>query len=85
MKQGARLFKELTWLTQLGISLITPPLVLTWLCYWLNSRFAVGTWLIVVGLIVGLLVSVSTALSFYRRATRKPKDEQKPTGFNSHD
>lgn len=86
MNRRSKLMRDIVMLSQLGVSLVTPPLVLTWLCYWLSEKFQIGAWLIVLGLIFGLLVSISTAFSFYKKMTHsaQQKDEP-PSSFNSHE
>lgn len=90
MNRWGKWMKEYTLLTQLGFSLITPPLVMVWLTTWLNEKFSVGIWIVVVGIVVGVLAAVSSAITFFRRYTAKEDEEDKPdssqsTGFNSHE
>lgn len=76
MKPYMKLLRDLSWLTQLGFSLVTPPLVLVWLCSWLQRRFSIGSWLSVVGLLVGIVTAVCTAYQFY--ASTKKRWEKEP-------
>lgn len=89
MKDFNKISSGLVWLTQLGFSLITPPIVCTWLGAWLRDRFSLGIWVILVGLLLGIGGAIASALQFYRVAVRKAKEDDngfsKFTGFNSHD
>ena len=73
----------LGYLTQFGLSVILPPLLLTFLGWWLSDRYGIGVWLIVVLLLAGL---VSSGCSFYRffktfiRETRDEPYEKKDAG-----
>ena len=74
----------LGYLTQFGLSVILPPLLLTFLGWWLSDRYGIGVWLIVVLLLAGL---VSSGCSFYRffktfiRETRdEPYEKSRPEG-----
>ena len=71
---------------QLGFSLITPPVALLWLAHWLQEKYALGVWITILALIVGLLTSASTALQFYRKLTAKKGNDTKPAprGYNDH-
>lgn len=44
----------LVWLTQLGLSVAVPPAGFVWLAVWLRSKFGLGKWIIVLGLVLGL-------------------------------
>jgi len=88
MKPYVKALRDLSWLTQLGFSLVTPPLVLVWLCSWLQRRFSIGPWLSIVGLIVGLLTAVCTAYQFYDHTKKRWEKEPKPPrriSFREHD
>lgn len=88
MRPMKKLIRDLTMLSQLGISLVVPPLVCTWLGSVLQRRYALGTWVVIVALVIGLMTAASTAYSFYRRfAAKEKKDDEAPppTSFNSHD
>lgn len=86
MQPWFRALRNLTWLTQLGFSLVAPPILCVGGCWWLQQRFSMGGWIVVVGLILGLGGSVSTAMGFYRHACRQPQKNQKkrPDAFNTH-
>ena len=89
MKPYIKILRELTWLTQLGISLVIPPLVLVWLCNFLQRRFSIGIWLSVVGLIVGLITAGCTAYQFYlhtkKRLEQSDEGMQRGTSFRNHE
>ena len=81
-----KLFRGIALVGQLGFSLITPPVVLLYLAHWLQTRYALGLWVTVLALILGLLTSVSTALQFYRTLTAKKdkNDPKPPRGYGDH-
>ncbi len=49
--------------TQLGLSLVTPLILLVLLAFWLRKTFSLGDWVVLVGLALGL---ISMGLTFYR-------------------
>lgn len=48
----------LVWLTQLGLSVAIPLAGFTWLGVWLRGRFALGNWVVVLGLVIGFICAV---------------------------
>ena len=81
-----KLFRGIALVGQLGFSLITPPVVLLWLAHRLQAKYALGIWITVLALVLGLLTSASTALQLYRKLTaKKDKDQPKPPrGYGDH-
>ena len=65
----------LGYLTQFGLSVIMPPLLLVFLGWWLCDRYGVGVWLIVVLLLLGLISSGCSFYRFFRTLVRETKDE----------
>lgn len=75
----------LVWLTQLGFSLVAPPILCIWGAIWAQNRYGLGTWIMVVAIVFGLCASFSNGLVFYRMMERKSKKQEKPRFFNNHD
>ena len=77
----------LIWLTQLGISVAVPLGGFIWLAVWLQQRFQWGSWVIIVGVILGVLCAVEGFLSSLKAMRRmaKEKEEKQPLAFNDHD
>ena len=81
----------LLWVTQFGFSILFPVCFFLVAGTWLQDRFDLGPWILVVCGVIGLLTSVSTTRSCIR-AMRKEADAQKkesdqvpPVAFNDHD
>jgi len=80
--------KLLTWLTQLGLSTALPPLGLVLLAVWLRDRWGWGSWVIWVGIGLGLLFAVNglrTSLKAMEIMAEDKKEEVPPVTFNDHD
>ena len=80
-----KLLNLLMWVVQFGFSILFPTVFLG---VWLQDKFGLGLWIVVVLGIVGLLTSVSTARSCLK-AMRKAADESSdrkdpPVSFNDH-
>ena len=76
-KQGwLKAFRELAWLTQLGISLITPPLLCAAACWWGIGRLGWPAWTMLPALALGL---GAAAVSFYNFIGIRRKKASGPT------
>ena len=78
----------LMWVGQFGLSAIFPTVFLLLAAVWLQSRFGLGMWIVVVCGILGVLTSVSSARSCLR-SMRKAAEEaagkkQHAISFNDH-
>ena len=78
-KRGRRMKKDgwfaalqnLTWLTQLGLSLAVPPVLCLLAADWLSKRFGLGEWVFIIAIILGVGGAVSTFAEFARMFARK--------------
>ena len=86
MSGWMKVMRDAAWLTQLGISVLTPPILCTALAYWATERYAISYWAIIVGLLLGLGGSAASLIGFYRHTLRKAKKSAKdtPPAFNQH-
>lgn len=78
----------LIWLTQLGLSTAVPLAGFVLLAVWLYRRFQLGTWVIIVGVAVGLVCAFDGLRVSVKAMERmaKDKDKQKSSaGFNDHE
>ena len=78
----------LIWVTQLGISVAVPPAAFIWLGVWLRDRFALGNWVVIVAIVVGVVCALDglrTSLKAMERMTKDKKQEKPPVSFNDHD
>ena len=86
MKQWAAIAKNLTLLTQFGLSLVTPLLLCLGICWYLEHHLGLGTWVFIPGLILGLGGSGTFAWKTWRSVEKKhEKEPKRGTSFNRHD
>lgn len=83
-----KILNLLMWVTQFGVSVIFPTLAMLWLGVWLQGKFGLGLWVVLLCGLLGLLTSVSTTRSCLR-AMRKAAEELSdrdppPVAFNDH-
>ena len=78
----------LVWLTQLGLSVAFPLAGFVLLAVWLRDSCGWGSWVIWVGLFLG----ISSAISGFRNSlnamhifTNNKSKDQRPVSFNDHD
>lgn len=78
----------IVWVTQFGISLVFPTLVFLWLGLWLQNKFGLGVWIVLLCGVVGFLTSVTTAKSCWsamqKEAFGRDSEDEPPVAFNSH-
>lgn len=77
----------LVWLTQLGLSVALPIGGFILLALWLQERFGWGSWVLWVGMILGVVCAVDgfrNALKIMNR-TAKKDEEKPPVSFNEHE
>ena len=86
MKYWTDMLRNLTALTQFGLSLITPLLLCLGLCWWLSSRMGVGAWVYIPGFFFGMGGSAMVAYKLYLTVIKKDKKEKKKNkiSFNRH-
>lgn len=86
MKQWSDLIKNMTMLSQLGLSLITPILLCLAICWMLVVKAGVGEWIYILGFFFGLGGSGTVAYKFYLSINRQHKKEEKKkkVSFNRH-
>ena len=80
--------KLLVWLTQLGLSTSLPLAGFVFLALWLRNTFSLGSWVLWVGIIIGVIAAVDGLLQSLRildRLSNKKEDSPPPVSYNDHD
>lgn len=78
----------IVWLTQLGLSVAMPIAGFVLLAVWLRQQFSLGAWVIVVGVVLGLICALEglrNSLKTMERMAKDKKDEKPPVSYNDHD
>jgi len=76
----------LIWLTQLGLSVVTPLVGFPLLAVWLQGNFGLGKWVLWVAIGVGIVSAVDgfrVSLQTLKRLSKSKKDSP-PVSFNEH-
>jgi hypothetical protein len=79
----------LTWVGQFGFSCLFPTCAFLMLGVWLQGKFDLGIWVVIVLGILGFLTSISTARSCLQSMRKEmerlnDKKEAPPVAFNDH-
>ena len=78
----------LVWLTQLGFSVAVPLGGFVLLAIWLQRRFDLGAWVIVLGVVLGVIGAIDglrNSLKAMERMSGDKKEEKPTVSFNDHD
>ena len=84
-----RTIRMLTWFTQLGLSTVTPLVVFILGAVWLQNKFQLGGWVILIGVLLGIYSAISgfryVIAAMRREAEAEEKEKPKPSAsFNDH-
>ena len=84
-----KLLSLLTWVGQFGLSIIFPTVFFLMLAVWLQGKFGLGMWIVVVLGVIGVLTSITTTRScihsLQKAAQEVASQEKPPIAFNDHD
>ena len=78
----------LVWITQLGMSVVVSLGGFLALSVWLQRRYELGVWVIVCGVVLGLMGAISAlknSLKTMERIADDGKEEKKIVSFNDHE
>ena len=83
-----KILNLLMWVGQFGFSVIFPTVFFLYLAVWLQNKFGLGMWILIVFGILGILTSISTTKSCLRSLRKAAEevsgDKQPPVSFNDH-
>lgn len=78
----------LMWVTQFGLSILLPPCLFLLLANWLQNRFGLGPWVMIVLGLLGLYTAFTTARanlkSMLKAVAEVSGNEEPPMAFNDH-
>ncbi|WP_455015551.1 AtpZ/AtpI family protein [Oribacterium sinus] len=85
MKEWSKAFRNLSILSQFGLSLAMPLLLCLFVAYQLREHFQLSYWIYLPAFFFGLAASFMTAYKFYLSVSKKEKkQETKDRAFNQH-
>lgn len=78
----------LIFITQLGLSVALPPAAFILLALWLRNQFGWGNWVLIAGVILGIICAIDglrTTLKAMARLSKDKQEETPPMAFNDHE
>ena len=84
MKQWSEILRNVTMLSQLGLSFITPLLLCLALCWFIISKTGVGVWVYIPGFFFGMGGSATVAYKFYLSINNIKKTKYILTDIHKH-
>lgn len=88
MRQWTDIIKNITMLTQFGLSFITPLLMCLGACWWITSVTGIGGWIYIPGFFFGMggsgMVAYKLYLSVTKHQAKENKKKRKKVSFNRH-
>lgn len=89
LKRAMKDLSLIVWLTQLGYSVAFPLAGFTLLGVWLQRKFDLGVWIVLVGIVLGLICAVDgfrNSLKLMDRLghSKKKDNTPPPVSFNDH-
>ncbi len=79
MKRYQDLLKGISYVGQFGFAIVTPPIVMGLLGSWLQKRFGLGSWVMIIAILAGILAAGSSAYSFFKSIDRM--EQKKEAGY----
>ena len=83
-----KILNLLMWVGQFGFSIIFPTLFFLLAAVWLQNKFGLGMWIILVFGILGVLTTISTTKSclrsLFKAAEEASENQEPPVSFNDH-
>jgi len=81
-------FSLLIWLTQLGFSVVIPPVGFILLAVWLHNSCGWGRWVIWAGVALGIYSAIEglrVSMKAMSLMTKQKKEKEAPMSFNEHE
>ncbi|WP_455559301.1 AtpZ/AtpI family protein, partial [Agathobaculum hominis] len=62
---------------QVGVSVVTPPILCCFAALWLKRRFALGNGTVIIGIVLGIAVAACSLRDFLRLTERKARESER--------
>ena len=69
--------RYLIYFTQVGVSVVTPPILCCFGALWLKSRLSLGNGVVIVGIVLGIAVAACSLRDFLRLTERKARESER--------
>ena len=86
--ENMKFLSLLTWVGQFGFSILFPVLFFLMVAIWLQNKFQLGIWIVILFGILGVLTSIQTTRSclhsLLKAAEEASGGKKPPLSFNDH-
>lgn len=76
MKGRNNMWYNLSLLSQLAISFLTPIFLMIFVCTWLKSKFGFGDWVIITGMLMGLGSGLSSVWVYLKKSIKDAEEQR---------
>ncbi len=76
-KRDLSVLRYLAYFSQVGFTMITPPLLFAFGAIWLRKRFGLGNWIVVSGILLGIAVAFCGLRDFLQLTEREARKSEK--------
>ncbi len=75
-KKGQKhIYHNLLYMTQIGLSMSIPPILSLLVASWLQEKFQLGNWVMIVGIVLGIGGMITNLLEYVRMFSNRAKRE----------
>ena len=75
-EKGRRhIYHNLLYMTQIGLSMSIPPILSLLAAGWLQEKFQLGSWVMIVGIVFGIGGMITNLLEYVRMFSNRAKRE----------
>lgn len=88
MRSYVKVVSYMVWLTQLGLTVVGPLVGFIWLAVWLHNAKGWGGWVVLVGILLGLMGAIGGMYTGFKTLHRLSSLDEKPQsapGYNRHE
>ncbi|MBQ8603290.1 MAG: AtpZ/AtpI family protein [Oscillospiraceae bacterium] len=76
MNNRNNMWYNLSLLSQLAISFLTPIFLMIFVCTWRKSKFALGDWIIIAGILLGMGSGISSVWVYLKKSIKDAEKQQ---------
>ncbi len=76
MKSTNNMWYNLSLLSQLAVSFLTPIFMMIFICTFLKNKLGLGNWIILAGILLGLGSGISMVWKYLKKSIKDANDRQ---------
>lgn len=68
--------KNISMVSQLALSVVTPCFITIAICTWLKNKFSLGSWIVVIGILWGIISGICSVRTYMKKAIKDAEIQQ---------